>query len=61
MFYRNDFDLCDLAHHEDLAIKPPNLAIKLPDLTIQSPEMTIESPAPIAPAEFDVLEADPQT
>ena len=61
MFYANDFDSCDLAHHEYLAIKPPNLATKLPDLTFQSPEMTIESPAPVAPAEFDVLEADPQS
>ena len=44
-----------------MAIKPPNLATKPPDLTIQSPEMTLGSPAIIAPTEFDVLEADPQS
>ena len=57
----NDLDPCDLAHHEDMAIKPPNLATKPPDLTIQSPEMTIGSPATVAPTEFDVLEADSQS
>ena len=57
----NDLDPCDLAHHEDMAIKPPNLATKPPDLTIQSPEMTLGSPATVAPTEFDVLEADPQS
>ena len=57
----NDLDPCDLAHHEDMAIKPPNLATKPPDLTIQSPEMTLGSPATVAATEFDVLEADPQS